>query len=59
MYCHYMYNNTCRLAHWKVSFIQRYPIFRVSFIRGSIVNMYIHSNENVLVSSGQSLPAVY
>ena len=24
-----------RLVHWKVSFIQRCPLFRVSFIRGS------------------------
>ena len=23
----------CRLVHWKVSFIQRCPLFRVSFIR--------------------------
>ena len=26
-----------RLVHWKVSFIQRCPLFRVSFIRGSTV----------------------
>ena len=26
-----------RLVHWKVCFIQRCPLFRVSFIRGSTV----------------------
>ena len=33
-----------RLVHWKVSFIQRCPLFRVSFIRGSTVlsNVHVH-----------------
>ena len=34
MYCHYIH---CSLVHQKVSFIQRCPLFRVSFIGGSTV----------------------
>ena len=44
----------CRLVHWKVSFIQRCPLFRVSFIRGSTtyVHMYtcIHVHMYVVIS---------
>ena len=32
-----------RLVHWKVSFIQRCPIFRVSFIRGSTVRCTLYT----------------
>ena len=32
MYCHYI-----RLVHWKVSFVQRCPLFRVSFTGDSTV----------------------
>ena len=31
-----------RLVHWKVSFMQRCPLFRVSFIRGSTVYRLVH-----------------
>ena len=36
MYCHYIHC-TRRLVHRKLSFIQRCPLIRVSFIRGSTV----------------------
>ena len=31
-----------RMVHWKVSSIQRCPLFRVSFIRGSTVHCASH-----------------
>ena len=34
------------LVHWKVSFIQKCPLFRVSFIRGSTVMERYMSNDN-------------
>ena len=41
-----------RLVHQKVSFIQRCPLFRVSFIRGStVLTPYRHVWDKTLVSS--------
>ena len=40
MYCHYN-----RLMHQEVSFIQRCPLFRVSFIRGSTVYYVTQGND--------------
>ena len=43
-----------RLVHWKVSFIKRCPLFRVSFIRGSTVSLLRDVSDNELTNDSIS-----